>query len=214
MTIYEPATLLTDYLLTVLGGFLAWRLWRDRVISVSSVRWWYRSLVVLSCSAFVGGSYHGFAPNFDHGVDEIWWRSVLWIICLLGFTMGSALVCEWVPKKRRTFFRQFLCAKFLLVSVVVLVVPDFRVAIVDYGLAMSAWLAAALVLKRQWRGWITAAVLLSGAAAVVQQSGLGWWHVLNHNDLFHLIQAFALIAFYRGALQMSGVGGQATPGLS
>ena len=91
-------------------------------------------------------------------------------------------------------------AKFVVASMVIMVLPIFLVAIIDYGLAMLAWLLAALLVRRPWRGWIIVAVLLSGAAAWVQQSGFQGAGLLNHNDIFHLIQALALGAFYRAAI--------------
>lgn len=204
MIIHEPVTLLTDYLLTLLGGGLAWRLWRDTAMSIAAVRWWFRALLVLALSALVGGSYHGFAPNFPGIVDEIWWRLVLWTICLLGYTMGAALVCEFSSSSGRVFLKRLLVTKLVLSSTIVLILPDFFVAIIDYGSAMLAWLVGALMVRRTWRGWIIVAVLLSMAAAWVQQNGAQWAGVLNHNDLFHLIQALALVAFYRAALRMGG----------
>jgi hypothetical protein len=144
MSIHEPATLLTDYLLALLGAVLSWRLSRHPSISKPVVRWWARALAVLTLSAFVGGSYHGFAPNFPLFIDELWWRGVLWIICLLGFTMGSALVCELVPSERQALWKRLLIAKFLFASAAVMIFPHFVIAIVDYGLAMLSWAGAAM----------------------------------------------------------------------
>jgi len=50
--------------------------------------------------------------------------------------------------------------------------------------------------RRPWRRWMLAGVGLSIAAAVVQQMHWGFSPRFNHNDVYHLIQAFALIAFY------------------
>lgn len=202
MTIHEPATLLTDYLLALLGGYLAWRLYRLASMETPAVRWWFRSLVVLALSAFVGGSYHGFAPNLPTRADDLWWLIVLWIICLLGYTMGSALVSELAPPEKRQAWSRFLIVKLVLASLTVTVVPEFLIAIVDYGLVMLAWGVIAIFLDRPWRGWIIAAVALSAIAAWVQQSGVSWSTHMNHNDVFHLIQALALIGFYRAARLM------------
>jgi hypothetical protein len=43
MTIYEPSTLLTDYLLTALGGWLACRLHRRLPADNEAARWWGNS---------------------------------------------------------------------------------------------------------------------------------------------------------------------------
>jgi hypothetical protein len=207
MTIHEPATLLTDYLLALLGGYLAWRLHRHPSIETPAVRWWFRALVVLAVSAFVGGSYHGFAPNLPRVVDDLWWRVVLWIICLLGYAMGSALVCEMVPRAAQRTWSHLLIAKFLIASVFVILVPEFFVAIADYGLVMLAWGVVAVFVDRPWRGWLLAAVALSAIAAWVQQREVSLSRYLNHNDVFHLIQALALIGLFRGARLMRGSSG-------
>ena len=203
MIIHEPVTLLTDYLLTLLGGYLAWRLYRHPSISIPSVRWWFRGLLVLALSAFVGGSYHGFVPNFPEIVDAVWWRLVLWIMCLLGFTMGSALVCEMVSSEKQKMWKNLLIAKFLIATVAVMIFPQFLIAIVDYGSAMLAWGVAAIFIKRPWRTPILAAVGLSVLAAWVQVSGFSLSQHMNHNDIFHLIQGLAIIGFYRAATRMS-----------
>jgi hypothetical protein len=204
MTIHEPATLLTDYLLTALGVWLAWRLKRGSSIHIPAVRWWYWALLSLALSAFVGGSYHGFAPNLPTAADEIWWRLVLWIICLIGFTMGSALICELAPQATQWIWKRLLIAKFVFASSVVIFLPDFMVAIADYGSVMLAWAVAAVLVRRPWRWPILAAVALSGLAAWVQQSGIGVSAHINHNDVFHLIQALALIGFHQAARRMRG----------
>jgi len=202
MTIHEPATLLTDYLLAVLGGWLAWRLWHHPSIRIPAVRWWFCALAALALSAFIGGSYHGFAPNFPPLAGEIWWRLVLWVICLIGFTMGSALVCEMAPEAAQPAWKRLLIVKFLLASVLVMIRPEFSVAIADYGSAMLAWAVAAMLVRRPWRWSILAAVGLSGVAAWIQQSGIPWSLYLNHNDVYHLIQALALVGFYQAARRM------------
>jgi hypothetical protein len=204
MTIHEPATLLTDYLLTALGGWLAWRLKRSTAIRIPAVRWWYRALLALALSAFVGGSYHGFAPNLPTTAIDLWWRLVLWIICLIGFTMGSALICELAPQATQWIWKRLIIAKFICASAVVFILPDFMVAITDYGSVMFAWFVAAILIHRPWRWPIIAAVALSGLAAWVQQSGIRFSAHINHNDVFHLIQAFALIGFHQAALRMRG----------
>ena len=197
MNIHEPATLLTDYLLAGLGIGLAWHLRRQVSPGNIAARWWIRALLAMSAAAFVGGSYHGFAPNFPPALAAAWWKLVLWIICFLGLGMGLSLVREIVPPGRQSGWDRFLTAKFLLSAAVIVARPEFFVAMIDYGLAMIAWAVAALLFRRAWSGWMLAAVGFSAIAGWVQQSG---WEIsdrLNHNDVYHLIQALALVGFYR-----------------
>lgn len=197
MNIHEPATLLTDYLLAVFGGYLAWRLHHRTCTGNLAARWWIRALFAMSLSAFVGGSYHGFAPNFAPEVAVVWWRTVLILVCGIGFCMGVSLIRELVPSDRQRGWNAVVLTKFTLSLVAVIAYPKFLVALLDYGLAMIAWAVAALFCRRKWRGWMLAAVGLSAIAGWVQQSRLGISAHFNHNDVYHLIQALALIGFYR-----------------
>ncbi len=149
----------------------------------------------MALSALVGGLYHGFAPNFHTAVDGGWWRVVLCLICVMGLTMAVSLIHEIRP--RGGGWMRLVGAKFLLSVSAVMFWPDFRVAMADYGLAMLAWVVAALVLRRKWSGWMLLGVGLSAVAGWVQQSGWGLSPGFNHNDVFHVIQALALVGFYR-----------------
>jgi len=206
MTIHEPATLATDLLLAVLGGGLAWRLWKKVSPGNRAALWWCGALLAMAVSALVGGLYHGFAPSFPAALDGIWWRVVLAMICGMGFTMAVSLIHEIRPRGRGWI--GIVKAKLLLSLAAVTIRPDFRVAMADYGLAMLAWVPAALVLRRGWSGWMLGGIALSALAALVQRSGWGWAPGFNHNDVFHLVQALALWGFYRAGRLLGGSTGE------
>ncbi len=203
MTLHEPATFSTDLLLAGLGALFALRLKRVGESSAAK-RWWIRAMALMALSAFTGGCHHGFAPEVPVALEVWWWRSVLWIICGLGFAMGMSLLCELRPAPKRKTWRTLLQAKLAVACIVVLFKPQFVVAMADYGSAMFAWLLTALVLRRGWALPMAGGVLLSIAAGAVQQARGFSLPPLNHNDLFHLIQALALLAFYRAGKQLAG----------
>lgn len=208
MTLHEPATFATDLLLAGLGAFFAVRL--KGVGESSDARaWWIRAMMLMAISAFTGGCYHGFAPEVPVQVEAWWRRCVLWIICGLGFAMGMSLLCELRAPESRRGWRVFLQVKFAAACTLVLFKPEFIVAIADYGTAMLAWLVAAVLLRRGWSMAMAGGVVLSIVAGVVQQARGLAVPPLNHNDLFHLIQALALIAFYRAGGRL---GKAAVPG--
>ncbi len=197
MTIHEPATLLTDGLLAALGSGLAWRLHRRIPPGYLATRWWIRALLGMSISALVGGSYHGFAPDFPLALAAVWWKCVLILVCAIGFCMGVSLIRKIVPLDRQRVWNGVVIAKFMLSVVALLAYPKFIVAMLNYGLAMIAWAVAAVLVRRVWSGWMLAAVGLSAIAAGIQQSRWSISAHFNHNDVYHLIQALALVGFYR-----------------
>jgi hypothetical protein len=183
MTLHEPATFVTDLLLAALGTWLALRL-RSTSPASPARNWWIAAISLMATSALAGGFYHGFSPEVPAAVEAWWWRNVLWIICGLGFAMGMSLLREFNPAANRAW-----C--------LVAVNPEFIVAMADYGSAMLAWTLVSLLSRRPWRAAMLAGMGLSFLAALVQQMQWGLTARFNHNDLFHVVQAMALFAFYR-----------------
>lgn len=200
MTLHEPATFFTDLLLAALGVGFALRLAMKQPPS-GARRWWIASMSMMAASAFVGGFYHGFSPEFP-AIEPWWWRVVLWIICGLGFTMATSLLHELKPRGNIRAWQVLLAVKFAISVTAVFFKPEFLVAMADYGSAMLAWVIAALMVRRSWRGPMLAGVGLSLLAGIVQQAQWSVSTHFNHNDLFHLIQALALVAFYQGGKRL------------
>jgi hypothetical protein len=198
MTLHEPATLLTDYLLSALGAGLAWRLRRGVAASNLAVVWWSRTLALTGLSAFVAGTYHGFAPNFEPTVSGAWWIVTLLLVNLVSAAMAMSLLHEHAGATPSRAWRALIALKFLTFAAIAVLHPVFVVVIVDYGLTMLGWLAAALAGRRPWRGWILAGIGLSVIAAIVQQARLAPSPRFNHNDLYHVLQALALMGLYGG----------------
>lgn len=202
MTIHEPATLVTDLLLAALGGWLAWRLHRRMPAANLAAHWWSRALALTAASALIGGIYHGFAPNFSTAVGAAWWTVTLFIISLLAAVMALSLLHEFVPPAGQRRWLVVIAFKLAAFGGAVFTHPNFVVVIIDYGLVLVLWAVAALWSRRPWRGWMLAGVGLSVAAAVVQQMRWGFSPQFNHNDVYHLIQTCALVAFYRAGREL------------
>ncbi len=205
MTVHEPLTLATDYLLAALAAWLSWRLHHRSAPKDYAARWFARALALTGLSAFVGGSYHGFAPELPVAVARTWWVLTLLILCLVSAALAMSLRHELAPRNSRSNWTTVIVVKLLVAGGLVLVHPAFLVAVVDYGVAMLLWAAAAVIARRPWRGWMLAAIGLSITAALVQQLRVAPAPFFNHNDFYHVIQAVALIAFYRGALKLGRI---------
>ena len=206
MTVSEPATLLTDYLLAVLAGWLGWRLHRSRPATNRAAHWWSRALWLTALSAFTGGSYHGFAPNFPTAVAAIWWMITLLILSLVSAAMAMSLLHELAPVESLRLWRALIGCKLAVFASAAIGHPVFVVAILDYGMSMLAWAGAAVLVRRAWSGWMLAAIALSIVAALVQQIHWSPSPHFNHNDLYHVIQALAICGFYRAGTRFGTAG--------
>ena len=135
MTIYEPATLITDYLLALLAAWCGWRLGRH---ANPSQRWWSRALFLTAGSAVIGGTHHGFGPLLGEGLSVVLWRVALLCIGLTSAAMSLAFVEELAPPARRLLWQRIVWIKFAGFAALGLAFPVFLVAIADYGLVMFA----------------------------------------------------------------------------
>jgi MFS family permease len=197
MTITEPATFVTDLLLAAIAGSLAFRLHRRTPRENRAGSWLVIALNLTAMSAFVGGCYHGFFSNFSEPVSAAAWRLTLISISGASAAMGMSWTHEIVPVNGRRWLSAVIAMKFSMFTFAAILWPVFAIAVADYASTMLAWLVAAVLLRRAWRRAMLAAIALSFTAAGVQQLRLGPTASFNHNDLYHVIQALAVAAFYR-----------------
>lgn len=197
MNISEPATVATDYLVSLLAGYLAWRLRRTSAMDPDAVRDWHRVFALTALAAFVGGSYHGFAPAFP-GLAPGWWRLTLLVVAAVGGAMDVAFL-RWAGQSTNSLWRSAVITKQIVFAAAILCDPRFVFALAAYGASLVAWGIAAGARRPSWAGAWLAGLAASVVGGVVQQQRLAPSPHLNHNDVYHLLQAVALLAFYRAA---------------
>jgi hypothetical protein len=186
MSVHEPMTVATDYLMGIFALVFATRLWRDH-------RLWGLAFLFTAAASFLGGTYHGIAPSMTPLGAVALWKATVFSVGFASFFLLSA--------------RGRLLASIGIVKLVLYVSwmtahDDFVWVIADYGLTL---LLVGIEQTAGWfRGrarsapWILGSIGVSVIAALVQQSGLAMHRHFNHNDLYHLIQIGALWLLYRG----------------
>jgi hypothetical protein len=198
MTITEPATLTTDYLLAAFTGFLAWRLFG------AARRWWGTAFAATAVAGFTGGTVHGFREMLPPPLTMLLWIVTLESLIVAAFAVvggaigGSPLVAQ---AKRSALFA--IGGAYAIYGVWVIGTPQFVYAIAAYGAALGVLVAFQLAAWQEQRTsarWLLWGVLVSTLAAAVQQSGFALHEHFNHNDLYHVIQAVAIWMLYRGAI--------------
>ncbi len=202
MTITEPATMLTDY---VLGGLAVWfavKLARQSRWRINDpVFLWAASFASLALASFSGGAYHGLTQH----LGPIWlattWKVTLYSIGIVSlFLFAAATIAAFEgPLRKALLVAGFL--KFVVYVIWIANHDDFVYAILDYAPAMLYVLVLQALgwRRREESGhWIVAGVLVSFAGAAVQQSGFTLHRHFNHNDLYHVIQMAGVYLLYRG----------------
>jgi hypothetical protein len=173
MTINEPLTLATDYMLAIASLFFAILLWRR------GVRFWALAFFFTACGSFFGGTYHGFGGN------AVWKATV--------YSIGVASLFLLMP-----FLRVIAMVIFAVYAVWMITHDGFVWVIADYGVTLLLLTAVMIVHRSPMSRWVIGSVVVSVVAAIVQQAPSTY-----HNDIYHLIQLVALWLLYRGGTLMS-----------
>ena len=207
MTITEPATLVTDYLLAAFTLALAWRLFEAaRTMGRLAQWWWAVAFLAIAFAGVAGGTVHGFRLVLPSGVT-----SVLWILTLEGLVAAAfAVVRGTLAGSRLTEAAKRGASRVAAVAYAAFGVwvagnPRFVFAIAAYGVALIVLVAFQTIAWRtDWHAarWMIAGVVVSAFAAAVQQSGWSIHQHFNHNDLYHVIQAAGMWLLFRGALSV------------
>lgn len=196
MTISEPMTLATDYVLAAATAWLAVLLWKHRERQRSRL-FWCIAFAALAVGAFLGGTWHGLVQS------EALWKATLGVVGVASCAMLAGSVLATLTGAVRNILLWLAGGKLLLYLNALVERSDFRVVIIDTGIALAT--VAALHLWR-WNGWIVAGVGVSVAAALVQASGFAPHPHFNHNDLYHVVQLAAMALLYRGARRLTDAG--------
>lgn len=205
MSLMEPDVALTDYGLTIECAMLAILLYRQGRRG-DAIRFWFITLfAALGFGAFWGGTEHGFIENKTSGIHGLVWSATLLSIGVAApaaWTIGARLLflergARWVTSAALVVFA-------LYSATVIAVSREFWIAIVHYLPATVFLLIAFLIeYRRTPQGYLRAGIVglaLTFVAAAVQQTGFGLHpEYLNHNALYHLIQALGFFLIYRCA---------------
>jgi hypothetical protein len=204
MTLHEPATVLTDLFLGALTAVFAAKLFRRATAAGSpAVRLWGAAFVASAAAAFLGGFFHGFAPEMGQRVADALWRATLYTGGVASFFLMAATVTAALRGMIRRVWIVGLAAKAAAYAALVTQDPDFRWLVFDYGSSMLGVAAFQILRMRAGAapgaGWILAGIASSAVAALVQQTGVSLHEHFNHNDLYHVLQMGATALLYRGA---------------
>jgi len=199
-------TMATDLLLSAVTLFLGGRLIeRARRLRRSSLWFWSGVFIASSIAALAGGTLHGMKPYLGEASQVVLWKSAVYAVGLASFFMFSGTIMDSTSRPARQWLLVLALVKFLLFSLWMIAHNDFLFVICDYGGSMIGVLFLQLyriTLRREKdRLFIIAGVLLSLAAAAIQQSNIAIYASFNHNALYHIAQAGAFYLFYRGLIR-------------
>ena len=178
----EPVTALTDYALAAVCAVLGCRLGNHS-------RFWMLAFLALGLAAVLGGTWHGFRQS-----DALWKATTLSVgVASFGMVVGSARATT--AGRLQRLLVAFATAKLAAYAAWMTFHDEFIWVVLDTGIAL---LAVGLLHVRPFNGWMLGGVTASVIAGLAQASGLALHAHFNHNDLYHVLQAGAMLLLYRG----------------
>lgn len=205
MTIAEPSTLLTDYALAGVTGWLAYSLFRARDCQRARF-FWALAFAALALAAALGGTWHGFAPAFSEIAVLLVWKATVLSVGIASFGMLAGSAISTTVGNARKSLLVFAAATLAIYSGWMVCHSEYIYVIADTALAMAAVAAlhgwSAIRGRDRASPWMLGGLGVSALAAGVQASGFALHRHFNHNDLYHVIQIAAMILFYAGAKRL------------
>jgi len=199
----EPDVTLTDYGLGVLCGALAVALYRGE--PPGALRSWFALLFTSAAAApFFGGTVHGFFLDESSLGHRFLWPATL-------IATGVSTLCAWaigahlvLPQWTRSIVGLAALQLLLFSWVVVYVDQRFALAVANYAPAVLFLSAATLWALRQQRssglGTMACGLGLTFVAAAIQQLAIAVHPIyFDHNALYHVVQAVAMVLVFLGA---------------
>ena len=210
MTVSEPATLVTDYLLAIFTAVLGWLLaraarnaeWSGLGQTARLQNWWSVAFLATAVAGAAGGTVHGFQHVMARLVTNVLWLVTLESLVVAAFAVAAAAIVFFGWGRTARFSATFAAAVvFGGYGLWVIKNPVFLSAIVAYAAAFVALVGVRLYVRPLDGAGrlLIAGVALSAAAAAIQQSGLSIHRNFNHNDLDHVVQAVAIWLLYLAA---------------
>jgi hypothetical protein len=201
--IAEPMTLLTDYALAGVTGWLAGSLFLGRE-GQRARSFWALAFAALAFAAALGGTWHGFAPAFAPITVFLVWKATVFSVGIASFGMLAASAFATTTGVARKSLLGFAAAMLAVYSIWMVWHSDYIYVIADTGtaLVLVAMLHLRLAADDRPSRWIVTGVGVSVLAGAVQASGFALHRHFNHNDLYHVIQIGAMVLFYAGARRL------------
>jgi hypothetical protein len=210
--ISEPMTLATDYLLGTVSEVCAVLLLKQNGrLRQTCIRLWAFALMAAATGSYAGGTYHGLGHALSAPVATMLWKLTTISMGVASFLLLAAAINATFSGQDRRWLLAGAMVKLAIYVGWMLGHDEFRFVIYDYGSTLGILL---VLLVAGWtrgvrghRAYIAAGILVSIAAAALQQSGIRLHEHFNHNDLMHVVQTGGVWLLWKGGARLRDAGG-------
>ncbi len=206
-TVSQPITLATDYALglTALAGAILLARKRSGP-GASPARLWAAGLASVGAAAFLGGTWHGFAPQLPAAASEALWKATMAGTGFAAFFLVAGAAFGSLARRPAAWVTAAAAGKLSVFLLWAAFHDEYDGVVVDTALSMAAILLLQLLAWLRRRAvaapWIAGGILVSLAAAAVEAIGVSPGGPFSHDDLYHSIEIVSLLLLYRGGLRL------------
>ncbi len=206
LTIAEPMTTFTDYLITAFASVFAIRLAGLFGRSRHHAHWlWSVAFLFIGLAALLGGTSHGFVAYLTDPMLRTIWKGTVYSVGLsMIFAVAGSVEVSGLDGLHRKLLHGLNLVAFAVYAIWMSSNADFIYVIAYYVPAMCT--VALIQLWAYYRTrlpaakWFVAGVVVTLLGAVIQQSGFSVHRHFNHNDIYHVVQIAGLWLLFRGAV--------------
>jgi hypothetical protein len=205
-------TVATDFLLGTLSEVYAVLLLKRNVpLRQTSIRFWALAFFAIAMGSYAGGTYHGFQHALSVPVAAMLWKVTTISMGAASFLLlAAAFSAAFVGQDRRWLIAG-ASLKLAIYVVWMLGHDEFRFVIYDYGSTLAILMLLVAAERTHGvhghRAYVVSGILVSIAAAGVQQSGIRLHQHFNHNDLMHVVQMGGMWLLYKAGARLRDAGG-------
>ncbi len=205
VTVTEPMTMLTDYLIAFASCWFAVQLiFSSRNRQYLCRRAWGLSFLLIGVGAILGGTSHGLAKYLnDDAMSAIWTATLASVGPSMALAVAGTVMSSVSKHNLRRVLHSLNVFGLLTYAIWIVSHDSFLsviiVTVVSLGTValLQAW--ALVTQKPDSAKWLIAGVFISFSSAAIQRSGIDLHVHFNHNDLYHTVQLLGLYLLYRGA---------------
>lgn len=198
----EPDVALTDYALFVECAVFAWLIARRPADRLALRPWTVLFFASTALAALFGGTVHGFFAAETGSIGRVLWKASMLAIgatALAGYVIGARLLFDHQLADRVFGIAAGLTAGYA--ALIVFFSDAFWVAVAGYlpaaAFLLVGFLRAVVRGRASWARLGAGGLMLSFVAAAIQQLRIALHPVyFNHNALYHLVQAVALVLLF------------------
>jgi len=207
VAISEPVTVATDYLLGIMSEVLGIvLLTRNRALGQTSIALWAAALMAVAMGSYAGGTYHGFHQALSAPVAAALWKATTISMGVASFLLLAAGFSAAFSGQDRSWLIGGAAVKLVAYVTWMLEHDEFRFVIYDYGATLAILLLLIITGRTNGlqghRAYVASGILVSIAAALIQQSGVRLHQHFNHNDLMHVVQMGGVWLLFQGGLRL------------